>query len=100
MAVAHAMTSIGAAKVRNKASLLTADRFLVMAMIAHIRLIHHSAVAIMNTVHPVCGGGNNSVSGKLYAQNDRTPPTGILMAVRNIDITGNSCGLDRSGIGS
>jgi hypothetical protein len=44
MAVANAMTSIGADKVRNKASLLTADRFLMTEMIAHIRLIDHSIV--------------------------------------------------------
>jgi len=90
MAVANAITSIGADRVRNKASLLTADRFLMTAMIAHIRLIHHSVVAIINTVHPVYGAGNSSVSGKLYVQNDKMPPTGMLIAVRIIDITGSS----------
>jgi hypothetical protein len=100
MAVANAMTSIGADKVRNKASLLTVDRFLMTEMIAHIRLIHHSIVAIMNTVHPVYGVGNNSASGKLYVQNEKMPPTGMLIAVRIIDITGNSCGLDASRTGS
>src|SRR5260370_23792195 len=100
MAVASAMTSIGADKVRNKASLVMADRFLMTAMIAHIRLIHHSITAIINTVHPVYGAGNNSVSGKLYVQNVKMPPTGILVAERTIDITANSCGLAASRIGS
>lgn len=98
MAVANAVTSIGADKVRNKASLLTADRFLMTAMIAHIRLIPHSIVAVINTVHPVYGAGNNSASGKLYVQNEKMPPAGMLITVRIIDITGNSCGLGASRI--
>lgn len=60
------------------------------ALIAHTRLMHHSIVAIINTVHPVYGAGNSSASGKLYVQNERMPPIAILVAVRIIDITGNS----------
>lgn len=90
MAVANAMTSTGVDRARNKASWLTADRFPTTAMIAHTRLIHQSVVASINTVHPVYGAGNSSASGKRYAQNDKMPPTGILIAARIIDITGSS----------
>ena len=100
MAVANAMTATGAAKARNKARKVIADRFLTMPMIAHIRPIHHIAVATINTVHPVYGGGSNSGYGKLYAKKDKMPPAGMLITVRIIDTTGNSRGLGDSRIGS
>jgi hypothetical protein len=47
----------------------------------------------MNTVHPVQGAGNSNIAGKLYVQNDKMPATGILIAVRIIDITGTTRGI-------
>lgn len=67
-----------------------ADGLLMTALIAHIRPMHHSIVAIINTVHPAYGAGSNSLTGRLYAQNDKMPPIGMLLAVSTTDTIGNS----------
>jgi hypothetical protein len=90
MTPANTRTNIGADKAKKRAHLLIIDHCPATAAIAHIRLTDHSMTAIINTVHPVYGLGNSSAPGKLYVQNDRTPPVAILIAVRIIDITGNS----------
>src|SRR5260370_22371486 len=86
MAVANARTTIGADKAKDKASLLIIDCLPRMAMIENVRLMSHSIVPVINTVHPVYGAGNSKLSGKLYVQNDDIPATRMLAIVPIIDI--------------